>query len=277
MSWALLASLAAAQETVQLDADLWRPAPDTDHGWTLEPARAPRAQVLAAHLQHVHEPLVYLREDGAETAIVRDATTAHLTAAWGLERFGVGLEAPVILWSSSDLDGLRGSHLGDPALSLRAWLVDAEERGVGLSATGRLQAPLGAASQSLGEPGWTWELGLAGQGELGPVRALGNLAYLGRAGTELPHASVDDVLRAGLGVAWGQDRGLSGEVVTHAALRSLAAAPFSRPAELMLGGWVTDAQGRRLRLGGSTGLNAGIGAPRFRVVVGVELPTVRDW
>ena len=260
MIW--LVSLAWADEP-ELNADPWRPQVGAATFLVQDADKAPDL-AAGAWLHHVHDPLVYVT-DGQATSIVRGSTAISVAGAWGVDRWRFQLGAPIHLASSGAADD-RGSALGDLGLDARAWLAGNDRADV--AATGRVAAGLGGSTAQLGEPGFSWELGLAAGVDAGPARVVANAAYKGVPGVELENVDLDDAFRWGLGASLGEDRGAALELVGQASWGALSNRA-ARPTEATLSGFTALGPGQ-LRASAGTGISAGIGSPRWRVGLGYE-------
>jgi hypothetical protein len=170
-----------------------------------------------------------------------------------------------------------GGVIGDPGLDLKLQAVEGA-RG-GLAAVGRLTAPLGAVDQAAGSPGWTAEAGLCGRVAAGPAAVGAQLGWRGLpaarpAGDDVLQTTYGDRLRLGLALGLGQggpdDPAVAVELLGERELAEIGADWRSSPAELGLSGqWSPRPGGPRLLAAGAVGISAGVGAPLFRLQVGV--------
>jgi len=227
---------------------------------------------------HVRDPLVFRTPDAADPiAVVGPVWGLHgaLARAWG--PWAVGVSLPVYATVGTDLhDDPPGSALGDLALDSRFVALDAASTtGVGLAVQGRVTAPLGADSVYLGQPGFTWEL--LGVGELRPGDAQLGVA-LGTRGVpevDLVGTELNDLLvyRLQVGRALGPG-GATVELLGQRQYQGFFDDPTNSPLEVLVGGWGDLRNDSRLRGALGWGVNPGIGAPLFRVVVGVGADAV---
>jgi hypothetical protein len=252
-------------EAPELGVDYYRPSTDSQYALQVEDTHKPEAFVMGLETWWVRDPLVWYDNNGDRNPIVGDAMALAATAAWGFGPLRVGMVAPAYLYSTGQGEK-RGSILGDPSLEVR---VARSRDGLGLGASGRVVAPLGASSQQLGQAGWSYEAsGIADyKGESFWVGA--NLGFRGVPQVELPDVSLDDQLIYRVGAAWIPNAtwSVSGEVQGFATFSALQSGATGNPREILLSGH-RNTDTRRLSLGVGVGQGAGIGAPRWRVVLG---------
>jgi len=273
------AAAAAAPGTADYTApsvsiDLARPTVDGRAGVVVEDARAVDGLAASVLVGHAHLPLVW-QPDGAETiAIVRGATSAWMTAAWGRGPVRIGVALPAYLVVTSDLESPRGTGLGDASIDLKLSLPRSGERVVGGALLSRVIAPTGDAAMQVGATGWSAEAGAAADAQAGRWGAGLNLVARLSPATDLGGVTV------GGGGAWraaGSFRlsepvhlqaELFGQQVWSELMR------FSAPsaAELLVGVRARLPSGALLRGGAGAGLGGAPGAPLWRLVVGVGHP-----
>lgn len=188
------------------------------------------------------------------------------TAAWGLGPVRLGVVAPAYLHSTGQGER-RGSILGDPSLELR---VARSKEGLGLGAAGRVVAPLGASSQQLGQAGWSYEVTGIADYSADRFWVGANLGFRGVPQVELPDVSLDDQLLYRVGAAWlpSETWSVSAELQGMATWSSLQSGAVGNPREILVSGH-KNTETRRLSFGAGVGQGVGIGAPRWRLVVGV--------
>jgi hypothetical protein len=266
----------AAPPLPQVDVTGPRPAADGDRFLSVDdPTVRPGAEARAwARL--TRDPLRWQSPQGEELALLSTVAGGHFSLGLARGPARVALSLPVHAALAGDRRATGGA-IGDPGLDLKLRALDGA-RG-GLAAVGRLTAPLGAAAQAAGSPGWTAEAGLCGRAQAGPA-ALG--AQLGWRGLPAATPAGDDVLQttygdrlrlglaAGLGRGGPDDPAVAVELIGERELAELGEDWRSSPAELGLSGqWSPRPGGPRLLAAGAVGISAGVGAPLFRVQVGV--------
>jgi outer membrane protein OmpA-like peptidoglycan-associated protein len=286
-----LASLAWSQdadfvEAPELDAQLYRTPVDAVYTlWADDTTVAPNGYWTAKVMfDYVNGPVgASLDSDGEELVILRDALSADVVGGISYSRFRLGVDLPVYLVSTSDLN-IGGAGLGDLALDLRAVALDpsgtASGVGVGISLrtqlpTATVTTPLGTAKPTI-EPALIVDKHFASKGLLAM-----NVGY--RVGPELTASNLDMndqfVFRVGGGYAPLETVGFSADVAGRIDTRMGLDDPASAPMEAVVGGWVRpEPNGLMLRMGAGTGLTRGIGAPVYRMLfaVGWEPPHERD-
>jgi hypothetical protein len=223
------------------------------------------------------KPLVWIGEDGERVEALSTVAGASGSMAATLGPVRAALSLPVFTALAGD-DRPVGGAVGDPGLDLKARLLDREA--LALAAIGRGTVPAGAAAQAVGSDGPTGELGLAAAVGAGPWGGAAQLGYrlLPRVagGEDDLHDDVyDDRLRLNLGLSWAGTGeaapALSLELLSERQLNEVGVSWRGSPAELLLGGqWSPrGAAGPRLRGGLGAGLSPGVGAPVWRLMLGL--------
>ncbi|MEO0603504.1 MAG: hypothetical protein AAF211_18845 [Myxococcota bacterium] len=268
----LLGALPAlAQPVADLPAvasDLFRPSFDGGPFLVTESPRFDPGATGGLHLSWAREPLRII-VDGEGAPVVENAVAVHLGARLAVGPLQIGIAAPGYV--VAQVDGNR-TVLGDPTLDAKL-AAHGERLGGGLFV--RLGASLGASAWQLGYPGPFADVGAIGDVTLGRVTLAANLGVRVTPTLDLGDVVLDDALwfRAAGSVAvservepgieiWGQ-RALTGEGPSVAPVEGLAQLRYRWPA------------GAALHAGLGTGLTSGVGAPRWRAVVGVSLTTPR--
>jgi len=274
----LLAQLAAAQSASEsvsdtlepFNADSFRPAMGPGALLATESARVPDQFIARADLTQAHNPLIWIDEDGSQLDLIGDAIGIHLGAGRGLGRTQLGISAPLIRLITSDTEAVPSVMAGDLALSAK-YAVLRRDR-LALAGIGVLTVPLGADIFHLGHDGISGDLGVAMGGGEG-LAWLTNIAYRIQ-----PSASLDNaaealtlknaaVVRGGLSLPVGEELALSGELLTSFIPTDLMAE--STPIEVMVGASHQTSEGRLLRGGLGVGIIGAIGAPTWRLMIGI--------
>lgn len=262
-------SMAHAQdERPPVAADLYRPSYDGGPFLVTEVSHIPRGALGGLQVSWAREPLRII-VDGETSPVVSDAVAVHLGARVGIGPLQVGVAAPGYVIAR--VDGNR-TVLGDPTLDLK--LATTTDR-YGGGVVARLGTSLGASDWQLGYPGPFAELGAVGDLALGPVAVAGNLGVRFTPEQPLADIVIDDAFWFRLGASvevrerWDPGLEIWGQ-------RSLAAGTAVTPVEALLQvrhRWPT---GAAVHGGLGTGLTSGVGAPRWRLVVGASFTTKRD-
>ncbi len=218
------------------------------------------------------------------TSVTTDLVTVDLLAAIGiLPRWDFGIDVPLSsirnVAFAKDLDEFTFG-IGDVRLGTKFTLVDRAEEGAGLALRGEVTIPSGDTRNFLGEEGVTFTLAVVGDANLGPLEAALDLGYLFRDESEgLGDAGT---LRAAL--AWPiASLALTPvvEIRGSSTFDGFFSEEQSSPFEALVGtrwvvgeSWFDDLglanRGIALTTGVGFGLNAGIGSPEVRAIVGIS-------
>ncbi len=275
----LLMSLAQAQDFSNgqapegLNGQLFRPSLDAKNTlWTNDSLRAPNKYTFGkAMLHYANDPVVYVRNDGERTELVSgiwqlDAMVGHTR---GPVRFG--LQLPVYLRSMGEAAGGE-TGIGDLAFDVKLTALDRTVKPVGLAFAGRVFVPTATVDAPLGNANLGWEVEAIVDKELTPKWLLAaNVGTRGVPTVELENLTWDDqvFLRGGLGYTVTPDRlGFSMDVASQFNYNDFSN-PAGRPVEGLLGVWNRLTPNLMLRGGVGTGLNSGLGAPKYRVMLGL--------
>ncbi|MCP4803850.1 MAG: OmpA family protein [Proteobacteria bacterium] len=285
----LLSSLALAQDDAdatggsvpEINGQLFRPSIDsTATLWTDESLKAPNKYTMGRFaLHYVNDPVVYIDDDGERTELVSGVWQLSLMGAHTRGPLRVGLDLPVYLRSTGDATGGE-TGLGDLGVDARVTAVDRTEKPIGLAVAGRLTLPTSTVAAPLGGAKTGWELGVIADTELGDKNLLAfNLGTKGVPDQSLENVEWQDQLfaRVGFGHEINDATGVSVDVASHFTYGEMTN-PAGRPIEGLLGGWkrLGDENSWTLRGGVGTGLNSGIGAPRFRMVAAIAYEPERE-
>ena len=273
MTWLIQAALAQATdgEVPHLNAQLFRPSIDAPNMlWTDQSLMAPDGYTMGrATLHYVNDPLVYEGDDGERVDLVSGLWQLSLSAGHTRGPLRIGADVPVYLRSNGVSGGETG--LGDLGVEGRYTALDRERGPLGLAALLRLGLPTATVQAPLGSDTLSWELALVVDRELSDKTTLAlNLGTRGLPQVKLENLDWDDQAFARLGLAHALDEhtGLSAELAGNFTYGA-ATLPEGRPSELRIGGWRRTSSGLVLRGGLGTAVTQGIGAPRYRVVLGL--------
>ncbi len=287
MIW-VLAGLAQAQDddvsagdAPEINAQLFRPSIDSRHTlWTDESVSgATRDTSFRAALHYVNDPLVYTYADDTRAELVSGLWQLSLMAGHVRGPVRLGVDLPVYLRSFGTAGGETG--LGDVAVDVRATAWDRYERPVGIAVAGRVGVPTATVQAPLGSGGIGWEAALIVDKQVTEqFLVAANIGTRGMPAVELENIEWDDQLFIRVGGGYSIDDITSISLDVASQFTYGVSEPEGRPVEALLGG------ARRLgaespfvvRGGMGTGLNSGIGAPKYRVVAAIayELPGERD-
>jgi hypothetical protein len=274
----LLAQLAAAQSALEtardalepFNADPFRPAMGPGALLATESAHVPDQFIARADLIQVHNPLIWISKDGEQFEFIGDAIGIHLGAGRGLGRTQLGISAPLIRLLTSDTEAVPSVLAGDLALSAKYAVL--QKDWLALAGIGALTFPLGADTFHLGHDGISGDLGVAMGGGEG-LAWLTNIAYRIQPSVSLSNVAEVLVLknavvvRGGVSLPVGEQLALSGELLTSFIPTDLMAE--STPMEVMVGASHQTREGRLLRGGLGVGIVGAVGAPTWRLMIGI--------
>lgn len=263
-----------------LDAEPFRPALDPGGLLTTEsPAVAGRSSARA-DVWAAHNLLLWTPESGDAVALIGDTMTLHLAAGRTLGRTRIALSAPLHLLAGSETFDVPALIAGDVRLSVKRPLTG------WLAVQGDLSAGMGGDAYQLGSSAPRAEASLAA-GRRGEQRALlANLGVRLQQATTLQTLSDGDLslgnaawYRVGVAQTLNPAHTLEMTAELHGAIASGSIS--GQPLEAMLGlqqqpppsgrddGEREGDGGGRVRVGLGVGLRPGIGAPAWRLLVGV--------
>jgi hypothetical protein len=257
-----------------VSVDLARPTVDARAGVVVEDARAVTGLSASVLIGHAHLPLVW-QPEGAETiAIVRGATSAWMTAAWGHGPLRIGVALPAYLVVTSDLQAPRGTGLGDASIDLKLSLPRAADRVAGAALIGRVIAPTGDPSIQVGATGWSAEAGAAADAMAGRWGAGVNLVARLSPATDLGGVTVGGggVWRAAASYRLTDPVHLQAELFGQQVWTELMRFSAPSAAEFLLGARARLPTGALVRGGLGAGLGGAPGAPLWRLMVGIGHP-----
>ena len=278
-------SAALAQDTrdvpmPDLNAQAFRPSIDSHATlWTDDAILAPAGTAtLRLAGTWTHNPLVVRWADGSTTSLVRDAVNLDLLAGITIWRVRAGLDLPLYLLSTSDVQSGRAG-LGDLALDLRGSILSEDEAApISLAVNGRMSLPTATVDAALGSPGMGGELGLVASKSLGDLLLAANLGTRFVPETQLINVEVDDQLfyRLGGGYALTPGAGVSLDLAGHLNYNQPFGNPAANPIEALLGGWTHLSDELVLRGGVGHGFTKGISSPDLRLVAMVSWEPKKD-
>jgi len=257
-----------------LNAQYFRPSLDSTRTfWVDESQVAEQLFAPKLLLHYTNRPLVYAPDVGDDIPIVGGVAQADLMMSASYDRFRLGVDVPIYLVA----DGIAASGetgLGDLSIDGKARLSDTEWP-VGLALSGRVYLPTATVDNALGSPNTGWEVSTILDKRFLDDKALvaANVGIRGGPRQDLETITVDDYLtwRAGAAYDLKDWVALSGELVGGYNLAG--GDERAVPLEAMLGAHVLS-DDVNIRIGGGAGLTPGIGAPDYRVVLGIDFPLV---
>jgi hypothetical protein len=248
------------------------------------------------HFEYANDPLVVELRPGTTSsesaAIVQDHLVGHLGFAYGIaSRLVLFLGFDVNLVQSGDsftVPGMAanqttadGTGMGDAHVGGRLRLVGERKDFFGLALQARLGIPLASAVDSgqhfSGNSGVTVLPELAAELRPGPVRITANMGVLLRKGVKLPNANEEISLPFGLGVTIPVPVADHFDAIAELSGSTTFADFFKRettPLEALFGAKLGTDSGWVFGGGAGPGLNRGVGAPDYRVLLmlGYEEP-----
>ncbi len=290
-----LAGSASADPLPSINLRGFSPPPGANGSVYLESVNTPGAWQwnVGAWASWAYRPLVIRRNDEVVGKLIRQQTTADVTAAIGLgKRVEVGLIMPFVLRQGYDnnaetqavLQGSTPPHqaVGDLTIAAKVTLkeVDEEFGGLGLALVGRVSTPTGDRESTLGEGQVTTEARL-----LGELRVLG-ASLQGTAGFKVRPSERDFGGKTwGNEIPWGVGAFLRPKILgidkkdhwrfgleSHGSLPAGPDAPFTSVAQSPVFLAVSarySARDVHVQLAAESGISHGAGAAPFRGMLGV--------
>lgn len=265
-----------------LQSQLYRPSIDAESTlWTDDSGGRTDSMFTFGRVaaNYINHPFVIRYGDGQTIDLVEDALQLDVIAGMQYDRFRLGVDLPIYVFTRSDLAD-EGPGLGDIALDGRMGLVDRDASGFGVALGGRLSLPTASIASPLGtaagKPGWEAQLIL--DKDIGPVLIAANLGYRGIPEQEMINVIWDDQLMWRVGAGWqlNDTMILSADFAGAQVVRMIGKDNVSRPSrgagtpmELLGGTKIRLAETIQLDLGVGTGIGSGIGAPSLRVLAGI--------
>lgn len=279
-AWAALASPAvASSELPAFDVSSPLLAADGEQALLVPGTAARPGFVARADLQHAHAPLVLVDGEGERTELVRAAWQVDLSASWGWRRLRLEGTAPVVLHAAGEASAsdspVQLAGLADPALRARWAALPGGADRVGLAAQVGARLPMQGWTQAMGAPGPTGLVGLIVDAAAGPWWAGVQAEVAVAPQAQGRGLSLDDRLdlRAAGSVRVAGDPAHGTRVGLELRADTALAAPWAQaatsPTELLLTGSQARPGGMRLRVGLGAGVVPAVGAPAWRLVVGV--------
>ena len=212
-------------------------------------------------------PLVYQTDAGDVTRLVGSVMQADVMPSYAYDRLRIGAQLPVYLFASGN--DVSAAGLGDIAADAKVTVLDGEAAPVEVAIDGRLSLPTHTVDLALGDPSVGWELSAIASREIGPVLLAANLGTRGGPVSDLENVRLNDafLFRVGGGYAVTEDAGVSLEAAGRVFYASGDAA--GTPVEGLLGGYGRVAESVVVRGGAGMGVTEGVGAPDFRLLLGV--------
>ena len=239
--------------------------------WT--PSAGVEGPQIGLDLEYVEKALLLNPAGPDVTTIVDDLVVLDLSASWHPHRrLGVAIDVPFYAMGATDLKQ-GGASLGDVRLWAPVALLPQREQGLGLALVPGVALPVGDEDRALGEAGLQGSALLAAGWHQGRWQLAANVGVAGTRTSEEARR-LDQAFRRRLllGASAGVDLTerwlLTGELNARVAGETDGVAAL--PAEATLGLAWDMTESLTLRGAVATGLTAGAGAPRARLLVGVS-------
>ena len=279
----LLTPALAFAQTVQLDADNFKPATTGAFFGVNDTSILPSLQLQAGLFFHlVDKPFLVLDSVTNEvTALIARQNILDLTIAVGLfERLELSLTLPAALSQQGEARDkidqgpqITGGAIGDVLLGSKLKLYgDASKDGISAAAVLRLTAPTGNQDQLLGG-NTALNLSLLGQWRSGPLQVAANFGpkLQQRESFFFESLTVGSSLQYSVAASYlAHPKASVGAELDGAIAIVGADASGTSPLEGRLGAKLNAARGLWVPVGLGVGLLDGVGAPRFRVFAGVS-------
>jgi len=262
-------ALGQAELPEDLNVQLFHPSIDAEQTlWTDDAHLSPNGMWSVRSLFHyTYRPLMLQRADGDLDPLVDHLLQLDLMGAWTTEPVRFGAYVPIYL-RSIDAGGQR-TGLGDLAFDIRGTVARREDVPVALAFAARLSLPTTTVHAPLGHRSIGLEAETIADLQAGPALLAVNLGYRTAKRVELANITWNDQLfaRFGAGLPVSDRFGFSLDLAGHLNLFEVNKVAY--PAEVLLGGWGVAAPGLVVRGAVGTGFTPGIGAPRFRAMLGI--------
>jgi outer membrane protein OmpA-like peptidoglycan-associated protein len=249
----------------------FRPSIDSTRTlWVEDSAVQERKWMARLLLHYANDPLVYVYDDGERDPIVSDVLQGDLTAGVRIWRVRLGVDVPIYLLQSGGAG--EGFGLGDIALDGKVGILDRQKAPIGLAIDARLAFPTATVDNALGSPNTGWEATAVVDTMLGEKAFVAlNLGVRGGPAASLENIELDDFLvaRLGGGYAFTDDVGAALEFAGEKSLSAEIDNAASLPLEWMVTGYGYVTPSIVVRGGFGTGLTTGIGAPDYRIALGL--------
>lgn len=268
----------ATIDVPELNTQLFRPTVDGPRTLWVDDSHVPDGWTWGTRLllDYVHAPFVVRTSRDERVDLVGSATALELVASIGYEAIRIGVDVPVYVGSTSDVDP-GGAGLGDIGIDIKGELLDRTRTTVGFALAARMWLPTSTVDAALGSSDFVGEVGLILDGEVGPVLLTANLGTRFAPETVLADVTLNDMLTWRAAAAWevAPEGGIAAELAGHsnyAAPGAVAGVPL----ELLISGWGRMPSGLTLRGGLGKGLTDGIGAPTWRGLLAVGFEPVAE-
>jgi outer membrane protein OmpA-like peptidoglycan-associated protein len=284
MMWILATAVAQQTPTVPeaVNAQSYRPPMDSERTlWADDAGHVLDGGQFKARmfLSYVNRPLVWYPEGDRTrepTPLVSDALQLNALAMYQYDRFRLGVDIPVYLFSAGQVTQ-DGAGLGDLALDGRVTILDRAETPIGAAVGARVAFPTTTVEAPLGYGGVGADVFGVIDGEVE-----GLLVTFNGGGRFLPEEELSNIrtneqlfARLGAGYQIVEDAGVSLDLNANFLLGALDN-PGGIPIEGLLGGWGRIDNNFVLRGGVGTGFTPGIGSPIFRSVITLGYEPAED-
>lgn len=266
------APAAQAQQAPQGDTDRLRYNSLSERMWRSADAQGQNGSgySLSALGQLVDQPGVYIDPITGESTVFLDRAAGPILAASVYhQRLRVGMAMP--LYTSSTASGSsQGFVPGEAALDVRAILLPGASGGFGVALVGGLVWPLGDPESLLSPAGMGASGGLIVDYSMGPTLWVLNsrLHWAEESDLSAPMGSFAS-FDAGVAVGVSDRIDLSGEVSTDTQLDRFLGLGQGTAVEATAGLRIAAGENLSVRAGAGKGLSDGIGAPNWRLLLGL--------
>lgn len=238
-------------------------------------------------LHYADQPLQYTRGGKRVGGVIDGLVTGEAAASFGILRnLEVNGAFPVAVYQQASNNfytrrflrrDLAAAGLNDPRVGVKyRFLAEGEELyQPAVAAVPWVSFPLGKEDDFMGSNAMCLSVGAAAQKHFGPLTGALNLAYVTRPRSRMGDLVVDDGLAWSIGqrtrLAGGADRPIEGaiELQGDTVFRNFGKAAAS-PTEIIASARQRQRNGLIFLGGLGVGLGTGYGAPRFRLVFGLQ-------
>jgi large repetitive protein len=288
---ALLGPLPCLAQDAEINAEFFNPSSSSGFFGVTDGGILPHLTLRAGFfLNFANDPLVvFLREDG--DLILKPVTTQSALdvsvslGLWQYVELSVALPVALVQQGDEDLSliarasSAKSGALGDIRLQAKGRILGdpLKKEEFKLSLLGNVQLPTGNGENFFSNPGAPFFVGLAAAMPLQKFSIGGNVGFSSHPAVTIGDVTLSKDIRFGAGVSYE----IATKVVALAEVEGAASLdPGSRghvPTEVRMGGRVGLGKDLWLPVGAGFGLNKGVGAPDFRVLLGVlYVPQARD-
>jgi outer membrane protein OmpA-like peptidoglycan-associated protein len=282
-------ALAQSQETLQFNAELFRPSPGISYLSVRDAKILSALQYqFGAFLNFADDPLIVVDENNNETKLVDNQFALDIMGAIGLGNYvEVGMAIPIALFQDGDTAPnintaeVQSGQLGDIRLSAKLRVIGdpKAQDGFFLSVIPELTLPSGNSGSFFGSAGSMALFGAAASYRNGPLALGFNAGFRFQSEpVAVDNLNLGNSADVGLGVSYQISKAVSllAEADGSLALSEVGITTGQSPIEGRAGAKIRVTDNIIVPIGLGTGLTNGVGAPDIRVLAGLMFaPTTK--